>query len=450
MLIPLSVLVWAATSSSQALTVQTVGGQPRTLSSYGFATGNTSFSVSAMPWFASGERPATLDAGVANRVVFVEVTTVTINVADWARACHGNACAGLVFYIEPSSLLRTIVQMLAWSYWTTAQSDAFASLPMLVVVDDVDAASVLSGRLVTMTSDRASVEQNPAAVALRLPSTIALFSFIAVAYVCIIVFDVVRVLQFVVDDKWRMRAPPWPVTLSIGVIMVAHVTRTIRAANLAWFHEQGISYPYLVLFTYLDLPITAMSRSSLNLTITRSLEAEGQDRSVLMADRLGSVVGLLITIAMFVIVLVAAGTEVLPMGVIATYLMLLAPSIIFSVSNGYACLVVVRRVLQGQRQAGLSASADALRGRRAVARRLGAAWSISTLLLASHLVVLAVQNVSPGHFLAAYGVSQIVGMFSATAMLIAYRPKSSAVCVCRRIAVGNRNQQDPVMTDSKK
>ncbi|SPQ98994.1 unnamed protein product (mitochondrion) [Plasmodiophora brassicae] len=63
---------------------------------------------------------------------------LTLQPADGRR----NACTVLVFYIEPSCLLRNILQMRVWSYWTNAQPDAFASVPMLVTdVDNVEATS---------------------------------------------------------------------------------------------------------------------------------------------------------------------------------------------------------------------------------------------------------------------------------------------------------------------
>lgn len=420
-----AVAIWAAPLPSNALTIRSADGQVRSLSSYGFAMGNQTFNVSAPAWQADVERPTGIDQGAHQRVVFVEMATVTVNVAEWADACARNGCAGLVLYVAPGSLLRTIVEMLAWSYWVP-RPGAFATLPIVVAVDTVGA--IGTSDIVVMASDRDTVEQNPAGIALRRAPVVILFSCIAAALVLLSLADIVRVLQFSVDDSWRVRAPPWPTTVNICFLVLSQVVRTIRAINIAWCREQGLPYAALVFVNHIDMPLSATARIALNVTVSRLMTAELSARPVLTAYYAVTAAGVLLTAAMYVVVDVASGTQVLPMGVIATHLFLLSTSILYTVTNAYPCWAVLPHICKSKRQGRLTP--DASSTRRPIYIRLCSSWVMATLVLLSQLAVLAVQNTSPFHFLVAYGVSQVMAIVWAIPMLVAYRPKSSAIDRC--------------------
>ncbi|XXQ35629.1 Uncharacterized protein PBTT_04931 [Plasmodiophora brassicae] len=430
-----TVIVAGLWATADALTIRSVDGHARSVTSYGFAMGNTTFNVTGAPFLVDGlDRPSVIGADARNRVVFVKVTTVTVNVAEWASACNSNRCVGVVFHAPSSSLLHTTMEMLAWSYWVP-QADAFATLPILAVADDIG--TIDPSGAITMASDGAGIDRNPAAVALRLPSTAACFGVVAVGYAGIVVFETVRILQFVIDDKWKVRAPPWPPVISIFFLLLGHVVRTIRIVNVALFREQGLAYPALVFVSYIDMPIVAMSRAALNMNATLALEAYTRQRAKIIADRVAAVAGFLITTVMLIVVSVASSTQVLPMGVIETHLALLAPTIIYAFNNGFHCFVVVRQMVESRRRGTLTG--QALIQRHALAVRICAAWTVSTLLLVSQLAVPVVQNRSPTDLLIASGASQAMSLFSTFSLLITYRPKLSAIDTCLKVPGWNRN-----------
>ncbi|XXQ34953.1 Uncharacterized protein PBTT_05402 [Plasmodiophora brassicae] len=429
-----SIVICLLATASQALTIRSAAtGQERALTSYGFALGNTTFDVSStgVLYSLSPENDAW-----SGRILFVEVTTVTVNVADWANACQRNHCAGLVLHIAPSSLLRTLMQTLAWSYWVR-QPGAFATLPIVVVVDDIGAVGASDDVVMAMSPGR--IDANPAGAALRLPSIIGAFSCIAVSYFFIVALDALRVLQFAVDDQWKFRAPPWRAVITLVLLVLGHVVRVLRAANTAWYRERAFPYPVAVFITYAELPIMAAARTAMGSIISRSVEAQGHDRSLLMADRAAVVLAVLATIASYIALGIAAVTQVMPLGVVACYLLFLAPSIIYTLSQGYACFVLIMGLGEAPRQVGLAS--DAIEKRQSFGVRIGATWTIAMLMLALQLLVLAIQNVSPTYFLATQAASQVLGVLAAAATVVMFRPKSSAIgsrCYSRRVAPSSK------------
>lgn len=433
----LSVPAFAAiisTSVSFALTIRSEGGQLRTLASYGFASGNTTFNVSASPWPGIAQHPSMISAEARGRIVFVEVTTVTVNVANWANACDSNGCVGLVFYARPSSLLRTVLLLLAWSYWVP-NPGAISTLPVCTVVDELG--TVVPSDLVTMTADMSETERNPAAVALMLPSTIAFYGFVAVVYALLSMLYFGKLLQFVVNENGRLRKPPLPAAMTLCFFMLGYAVHSIRACNLAWSHEQGFSYPVLILFRYADCPLIAAGRTALALISTGLLEQQVKKRWVTTSVRFGFAVGLFATVGIFAIVGIATVTQVLPMGIVALYLIFLSHSIVYTVKQGISVLYVVRGLTSRRRQVGHADGAQTT-GRK-VAARLCATWTVATITLASHVVVLAVQNTSPLNFLIAFGISQVVGLISGSALLTTFHPKPSAVDRYMALCAWKRN-----------
>ncbi|SPR00914.1 Uncharacterized protein PBTT_09051 [Plasmodiophora brassicae] len=418
----------STSSSPRHLRTETFfDGNVRSVTSYGFAFENTTFNISSTAVLALGGADAHLSSvgpHASNRIIVVEVNTVTVNVADWTRACRVNGCAGLVFHANPSSLLRTTLEIIAWSYWIPEVSP-LASVPAVVVVDDLDGVS--GNDVICMASDGPSVEANPASLALRRPSMIAAFTFTVIASGAIIVFIVFRILQFVVDDKWALRAPPRAAIVTLAAVFLGQAVRCVRAANIAWFHNQGLPFGALVLTSYLELPLISMVRVGIALIMTPSLAALGPDPSVLIADRIAVAAGTLIIVATFVVLGIAANTQVMPMGVVASYLFFGGALTIFSVNQGYACVAVTRQVLASQRQIGVGVS-TALSGRRRVfATRLRISWLLGAMFIASHFVTLAVQDMSPTHFLAAHFVNQVCGLLAVSSLVATFRPEPSAM-----------------------
>ncbi|SPR01974.1 Uncharacterized protein PBTT_10337 [Plasmodiophora brassicae] len=409
---------WA---SSCALTIRSGDGQVRSVTSYGFAGGNAAFNVSAAG--VDVVQASMISHAVSNgRIVFVQVTTVTVNVADWANACHGNGCAGLVLYADPSDLLRTILEMLAWSYWVP-QPGAFAALPIMVAVDDIG--TVSSSDTVTMVNDVPALEQNPAARTLRSFQTMAAFSIVAVAYFFLAMLYLVRILQFVVDASWRFRRPPWLAIVTLLFCVLGYAVRGTRAANLAWFHEQGLSFPALIFFAYADFPLVAVARTVVTVIGTQTMDAQGQDRWLSRFYHCGSIIGLSIAATLCILVGIATGTQVIPFGVVATYLLFASHGMLYTLKQGWGIFWTVRQ-LHSQTRFGGGGDAVAER-RRAVARGLCATWVMATLTLVSQVAVLAAQNTSPASFLIAYGASQVVGWVAGSALLTTFRPRPSAI-----------------------
>ncbi|XXQ37358.1 Uncharacterized protein PBTT_07360 [Plasmodiophora brassicae] len=378
-----AVVVGLATAGRLALTYDS--GRVVSYPAYPFAFGNVSFAVVN-----------------ASKVQFVEVTTVTVNVAALANACHD--CAGLVLYASSSSLLRTVLQYLAWVYRPVP-----TSLPILVVSDGfIDAGTAQ----VTLESGGAS--GNSVAIAVGHPAVTTLYTILTLIYIASLVFAVFRLLQYVVDETGKPRAPPVATAVILVGFIASQIIRIVKFQNTAWQQEQSITYPALVFVAYADFPIMCLSRVSLQVILSRS-----QDKTPL-AERVALPIIVAIMLAQVVVVAMATVTQVMPMGIVATYFFFLATAILFATVQGYAIVCVGMLLLKS-----IGQSAAEIAKRKTLLRRMGSSWTIAVAYLLAQFIVLAVQNSSPMHFLVANALSQMIGCLAPVALMAALRPTPS-------------------------
>ncbi|XXQ39781.1 Uncharacterized protein PBTT_10263 [Plasmodiophora brassicae] len=413
----LAPLAWAllACGADAALMISSATGQGRTLTSYSLAFGNASFVVEApaATWYPG--------RNVSGQVAVVEIRTFATSLADWADECTALGCVGLVLYVSgPGSQLQTMMQLTAWWYWVP-HADTLARLPIVIAIDDVGDVAV--GDTVRMSST--DPDDNPAAAALLSPVTTNVFAGIAILNMANVLLAMARFLASIVDENGRWRRAPAPGLLAIVLIVASQMITAVKCANIAWRHDQGLPFNALVYTLVGNYPFSSLARLCISVALKRAKQDGAEPAALLQAvvDRGVQVLAVSLIALMLVVSVASAVTETIPTGAVATWLLFLSTSVLFSVASSRDALAILKRLLVGSAQLGLPGAE--YRARIDLRRRMATALALGYLFLACQVVFVCVQNRSPMHFLMAYAAQTTASSMQATSALYLVRVRSS-------------------------
>lgn len=366
---------------------------------------------------------------VSNKLALVQVQTFATNVADWADRCTTAGCTGLILYVAgPGSQLQTTMQLTAWSYWMPQAAPAFAALPIVVCTDDVGAIGAAD---VVRISSSAPGRENPMGTALAGPATTYLYAALAVACVTNVLFAIVKFFVCIVGESGEWRSAPATSLVTLAGFAAGQAISAIKCANVAWGRNQALPFSSFLFCLFSDSALLATGRFSIGVAVRRAQpqpaagSTDERARLRKATGRAATLASALLIALMYAATIASAFTQEIPAGAIATWLFFMAANVLFNARASRDVTAVVKTLLLGRAQLGLSA--QEAQQRIAFSKRIGVSLLTVYLVMISQLVVVCVQNQSPTHFLMAYAGQMAASALQSTTAIILLRSKPSRV-----------------------
>lgn len=250
-----------------------------------------------------------------------------------------------------------------------------------------------------------------------------------------------KISGFLIDADGHLRRVPLLQALQMSGLLFLHVSGIVHAGNIALAHGQGVLWPALLFFTYAEYGYLYVFRITGGLALlaaNANANASVSRREIRTRKAMVSSAAIF-AIPTLVLPMVFAAMGAIPLGVVATHAVLMAPNVVLSAMNTCSVRGVTRSLVGNAAKLNLPAEEKTKRVRFAWRYRIGA--TCGWIILVAHIVFVATQFVSPWASLLVRGIqclaTSVMSLFGAINLV---HPRSItdkwAGCITRSATTG--------------